>query len=225
MAKPRNDIEVKERIYQAAKTLFLELGYKKTTYREIADMVNANGGLITYYYGSKSKLGLMVYNEYMKQIKELVRQQFENKNIEYDLLIATATEIRVHGRLMLTNRNLRQFYTDLLSENVLYKGTAVAVDYFRVLVEEYGQKMPEYKMKLLTYGNFGFQQGISLAREIGEIDCSSKEFDEANIEVFLLLLGIDTKKVKEVLEVSTKLENEMPEILVKKGFEMSVIPQ
>jgi hypothetical protein len=80
-------------------------------------------------------------------------------------------------------------------------------------------------MKLLTYGNFGFQQGISLAREIGEIDCSSKEFDEANIEVFLLLLGIDTKKVKEVLEVSTKLENEMPEILVKKGFEMSVIPQ
>jgi AcrR family transcriptional regulator len=217
MAKPRNDIEVKE--------LFLELGYKKTTYREIADMVNANGGLITYYYGSKSKLGLMVYNEYMKQIKELVRQQFENKNIEYDLLIATATEIRVHGRLMLTNRNLRQFYTDLLSENVLYKGTAVAVDYFRVLVEEYGQKMPEYKMKLLTYGNFGFQQGISLAREIGEIDCSSKEFDEANIEVFLLLLGIDTKKVKEVLEVSTKLENEMPEILVKKGFEMSVIPQ
>jgi hypothetical protein len=126
---------------------------------------------------------------------------------------------------MLTNRNLRQFYTDLLSENVLYKGTAVAVDYFRVLVEEYGQKMPEYKMKLLTYGNFGFQQGISLAREIGEIDCSSKEFDEANIEVFLLLLGIDTKKVKEVLEVSTKLENEMPEILVKKGFEMSVIPQ
>ncbi|MDI3537649.1 MAG: hypothetical protein PWR12_913 [Eubacteriaceae bacterium] len=225
MAKPRNDIEVKERIYQAAKTLFLELGYKKTTYREIADMVNANGGLITYYYGSKSKLGLMVYNEYMKQIKELVRQQFEIKNIVYDLLIATATEIRVHGRLMLTNRNLRQFYTDLLSENVLYKGTAVAVDYFRVLVEEYGQKMPEYKMKLLTYGNFGFQQGISLAREIGEIDCSSKEFDEANIEVFLLLLGIDAKKVREVLEVSTKLENDMPEILVKKGFEMSVLPK
>lgn len=220
MVKFKADMETKEKIYSAAKVLFLEKGYKKTTYKHIAEAVSANSGLITYYYGSKSRLGVMVYNEYMSQVKEIVRQQFESLNHDYDLLLATAAEIRLHGRLLLLNRNLSIFYTDLLSENVLYKEFAVAVDYFRELIENYGQAMPEYKIRFLAYGNFGFQHGVGLAYELGEIDCSNREYTEANIESMFLLLGLGTDHLGEILRDSAEIENTIPEIIIKKGFEL-----
>jgi AcrR family transcriptional regulator len=225
MVKFKADMETKEKIYSAAKVLFLEKGYKKTTYKHIAEMVSANSGLITYYYGSKSRLGVMVYNEYMTQVKEIVRQQFSRLNLDYDLLLATATEIRLHGRLLLLNRNLSTFYADLLSENVLYKEYAVAVDYFRELIENYGQPMPEYKIRFLAYGNFGFQHGVGLAYEIGEVDCSNKEYTEANIEAMFLLLGLGNQRLEEILKVSAEIESSIPEVILKKGFEISVSPR
>lgn len=220
MKKKKTEMEIKDKIYSAAKIMFYERGYGKTTYKQLGEAVNANSALIAYYYGSKGKLAVLVYNEYMNRIKNIVREQFQFNNLDYDVLVATAVEIRVHGNLMLGNRNLNQFYGEIMSENILVKEDAVNEEYFQELVEVCKLDMPSYKYKLLNYGDFGFRQAIGLAHQMGKIDCSYKEFNDASIETLLLLLR-QVERIDEILAFSNEFQKKMPRILVKKAFEIA----
>lgn len=72
---------------------------------------------------------------------------------------------------------------------------------------------PRYK--LLNYGDFGFRQAIGLAHQMGKIDCSYKEFNDASIETLLLLLR-QVDRVDEILTFSNEFQKKMPRLLVKK---------
>ena len=156
----------------------------------------------------------------MTRIKNIVREQFQLNQLDYDVLAATAVEIRIHGNLMLGNRNLNQFYAEIMSENILIKEDAVNEGYFQELVEVCKLDMPPYKYKLLNYGDFGFRQAIGLAHQMGKIDCSYKEFNDASIETLLLLLR-QVDRVDEILTFSNEFQKKMPRLLVKKAFEIT----
>ncbi|WP_414150799.1 TetR/AcrR family transcriptional regulator [Acetobacterium carbinolicum] len=217
MKKMKPETEMKEKIYNAAKVLFYENGYIKTTYKQLGEAVNGNGALVAYYYGSKGKLATLVYNEYMNRIKNMVREQFNINNISYDVLLATAIEIRVHGSLMSTNRNLNLFYWEIMNENIQIKEEAVNEEYFQELVKICKLDLPIYKLKLLNYGEFGFRQATCLAHQMGKVDCSYKEFTDAAIETLLLLLR-QVDRIDEILAVSEEFEKNMPELAIKKNF-------
>jgi AcrR family transcriptional regulator len=61
MVRYNKGLETESRILFAARTLFFEKGYAKTSVREIADRSGSNLGLLNYYFGSKSEIGLRVY--------------------------------------------------------------------------------------------------------------------------------------------------------------------
>ncbi|MDR1059949.1 MAG: TetR/AcrR family transcriptional regulator [Clostridiales bacterium] len=61
MIRYNKGLETESRILFAARTLFFEKGYAKTSVREIADRSGSNLGLLNYYFGSKSEIGLRVY--------------------------------------------------------------------------------------------------------------------------------------------------------------------
>jgi AcrR family transcriptional regulator len=61
MIRYNKGIETESRILFAARMLFCESGYAETSVREIADRSGSNLGLINYYFGSKSEIGLRVY--------------------------------------------------------------------------------------------------------------------------------------------------------------------
>lgn len=212
---------MKEKIYHAAKNMFYQNGYGKTTYKQLGEAVNGNSALVAYYYGSKGKLAVLVYNEYMNRIKNIVREQFQANNLYYDILVATAVEIRVHGNLMRANRNLNLFYSEIMNENILIKEDAVNEDYFQELIEFCQLNLPVYKSKLLNYGDFGFRQATCLAHQMGKIDCSYKEFTDASIETLLLLLR-QADRIDEILTFSDQLEKKIPELAVKKSFEITL---
>lgn len=214
--------EMKDRIYKAAKQLFYDIGYKKTTYKQIGKTVNGNSALIAYYFGTKGRLGVLVYNEYMNDIKEFVRQCFEDNKLEYDILKATAVEIRVHGVLMRENRDLSRFYSEIMNENIIVKEDAVNDQYFRELVESCNLMLPEYMINYLNFGEFGLRQGACSAHEMGKIDCSYKEFTEASIETLLLLLR-QVDRIDEILTFSYEFEQKLPKIAIKKEFELVVL--
>ncbi|WKY45774.1 TetR family transcriptional regulator [Eubacteriaceae bacterium ES2] len=214
--------EMKERIYKAAKQLFYDIGYKKTTYKQIGETVNGNSALIAYYFGTKGRLGVLVYNEYMTDIKEFVRKCFVDNQIEYDILKATAVEIRVHGVLMRENRDLSRFYSEIMNENIIVKEDAVNDQYFRELVACCNLKIPEYMINYLNFGEFGFRQGVCSAHEMGKIDCSYKEFTDASIETLLLLLR-QVDRIDEILKFSHEFEQKLPKIAIKKDFELAIL--
>ena len=72
----------------------------------------------------------------------------------------------------------------------------------------------------LLDGDFGFRQAIGLAHQMGKIDCSYKEFNDASIETLLLLLR-QVDRVDEILTFSNEFQKKMPRLLVKKAFEIT----
>ncbi|WKY48797.1 TetR family transcriptional regulator [Eubacteriaceae bacterium ES3] len=218
----KHDNEMKARIYKAAKQLFYDIGYKKTTYKMIGETVNGNSALIAYYFGTKGRLAVLVYNEYMNGVKQLVKDCFEANKLEYDVLKATALEIRVHGNLMRENRDLSRFYAEIMNENILVKEDAVNNVYFKEMAECCNLEIPEYKLNFLNFGEFGFRQGVCSAHEVGKIDCSYKEFTEASIEILLLLLR-QVDRIDEIIKFSKEFEENLPKIAVKKDFELVIL--
>lgn len=58
-------VSLKDRIYLEAQELFLSEGYTATSTVEIARKAGCNQALVYYYFGSKEKLFLEVFREYM----------------------------------------------------------------------------------------------------------------------------------------------------------------
>lgn len=66
----------KERILDAAKRLFGELGYAETTYKRIAQDVGIADGLIAHHFGSKEHLFQLVELSILKALLQQVEESF-----------------------------------------------------------------------------------------------------------------------------------------------------
>ena len=71
-----NGILTKELIYQTARRLMYEKGYKKTTYQMIAQKANVPVGLVNYHF-KKQELLDKIYMDYLCQIQNFIAAQAE----------------------------------------------------------------------------------------------------------------------------------------------------
>ena len=71
-----NGILTKELIYQTARRLMYENGYKKTTYQMIAQKANVPVGLVNYHF-KKQELLDKIYMDYLCQIQDFIFAQAE----------------------------------------------------------------------------------------------------------------------------------------------------
>jgi len=83
------EIEKEEAIYQAAKDLFRESGYKKTTMEKISKRAGISNGLISYYY-KKQDFIERLFREFMERINAAITRDvgklLENSFQRYVLL-------------------------------------------------------------------------------------------------------------------------------------------
>jgi TetR/AcrR family transcriptional regulator len=63
------ETDLRAQLVTAARALFAEKGFEKTSTREIASAVGANIGLISYYFGGKEELYLAVLQESAQQLQ------------------------------------------------------------------------------------------------------------------------------------------------------------
>ena len=66
-----NGILTKELIYQTARRLMYENGYKKTTYQMIAQKANVPVGLVNYHF-KKQELLDKIYMDYLRRLLDLL---------------------------------------------------------------------------------------------------------------------------------------------------------
>ena len=71
-----NGILTKELIYQTARRLMYENGYKKTTYQMIAQKADVPVGLVNYHF-KKQELLDKIYMDYLCQIQDFIAAQAE----------------------------------------------------------------------------------------------------------------------------------------------------
>lgn len=68
------EISTEEKILKAARQVFIEKGFEGTRMQEIADIANLNKSMLHYYYRTKHKLFLQVFEESFKKFIPKVGQ-------------------------------------------------------------------------------------------------------------------------------------------------------
>ena len=95
-----NGILTKEMIYQTARELMYEKGYKKTTYQMIAQKAAVPVGLVNYHF-KKQELLNRIYMDYLHQIKDFIASQVEG---------LLDNELQVH--MVQSNIMMMQIFSD-----------------------------------------------------------------------------------------------------------------
>ena len=110
MATYKKGIETREKIFQAAKKMFYEYGYKNATIERIAATANVPIGLVNYYF-KKNEILSIIYSQFLQGIKKTIDDQISSE-IENPLqrhIVFT----RIFYTIMLSNDNNRELYKEI----------------------------------------------------------------------------------------------------------------
>jgi AcrR family transcriptional regulator len=129
-------------IIETAEQLFSEKGYEATTVRDIAEVAGINIAMVSYYFGSKEKLLVAVFNHRMGNFKMRVESLLKNDSLspiqKVDILIDEHIERVAHHS---------GFYKIMLSEQVINKNPVILK-----LLSELKMRNAELINKLITDG-------------------------------------------------------------------------
>lgn len=223
MATYKTGLETREKIYQAAQSLFYKNGYRKTTCQQIAEASGTNVGLIHYYFGGKGRLASALYSAYTQSLKKQVAAVFPTGENDDDLLTATALEIRVHTSIILKDPHMYRFYMDILEENLMYQEDTVNLKSFEALGKNIHPHYDSPHLKMSAYGHLGAQQGLMLAYHAGRLHCSYTAFADLSIELMLRIMAIDPQTIEKITLESRRLFNRLTiEVLENFDYHLKV---
>ena len=100
----------RERLLEAARTLFYEQGYTATTLAQISRKSGVNNGLITYYFGAKNSLAREIYNLYLTDLRNYISRQLFLGTKAYTMAMNVAVETRIMLSQKFENPNFLRFF-------------------------------------------------------------------------------------------------------------------
>lgn len=111
MVKDKN---TEERIYEAARKIFLKKGMNGARMQEIADEAGINKALLHYYFRNKEKLFEGIFNEVILRLSEGVQGIFES---DRDVLSKFKDLVNIYVDVLLENRYLPLFVLNEMNHN------------------------------------------------------------------------------------------------------------
>lgn len=201
-AKKNN--EIAEKIYEAAKTLFLKNGFRAVTVRDIANLAEVNPALVIYYYVSKDQLANLVYLDFGDMAFEYsqgIFSQIANPAEKMYIYTVLSTEygeqtakLFMHEFLECCNR--AQTPTNairVLSESVLAK---------------YERPVTAAENELYLTALIGTERFMYIRRYRGEIDISIEKISDIIISDYFFNIGLSDQTIADIISNGKKfLEN------------------
>jgi len=185
-----NPMELKREILLSSQQLFMEKGYRKVTYKQIADMVGISKSLLQYYFPKKNEL-----------LKELMNQNF-NKWIKTipttDLYTKLATFLLMFFDFISENKQIRKFMIEIIDNNELFNSF---MSFFSDWLEnkEFTQQVNDkFKAALL----FSFSGGLQLFRFKDNYKMPIKQITRVIMMTLLKLIGMSNRAINEILAVT-----------------------
>lgn len=114
MANYANGMETKGIIIDTCKRLFMEKGYKETTYSEIYKAAMVNPGTIAHHFGNKRNIASMLYNDLMLRISQAVSELFS----EEDDLQKAFLGFAMHRKLVFYDERYRRFVMEFMLDDL-----------------------------------------------------------------------------------------------------------
>ncbi len=197
---------IREEILTAAKRLFYENGYEKTTMRDIAKALDMHHTNIYYYFTSKKDLAILLYSEFYDKVK-LETEAIVSRNSIYFL----ATSMRVLYNAIYFNKKCFTLYGDLLNSGVAEATVAsnAALNY-----EKYAKK---FNLQA-EHSDFEAYIIINLALETKFINLlrdsnspiSFRYVIDLLIKTPLMYMGAAKEDINDILTESFNLSSKMP---------------
>ncbi len=203
MATYKKGIETREKIFQAAKKMFYEYGYKNATIERIAATANVPIGLVNYYF-KKNEILSIIYSQFLQGIKKTIDDQISSE-IENPLqrhIVFT----RIFYIIMLSNDNNRELYKEIFI-NQLVEADAndlVGLDFMEI-VRTFDIDITESIFRRLIIAEYGARRELLLDRYDRLDPEKSKDFINFLATISVRLAGVDIKVVMQNCKKSDEL--------------------
>jgi len=193
MATYKKGIETKERIFQSAKKMFYEYGYKSATIEKIAEEAKVPIGLVNYYFKKNDILSL-VYTQFLDNIRKAIVDQVSDR-IENPLqkhIVFT----RIFYTIMLNNARNRELYKEIFI-NQLVKADAedLVGSEFMDIIKTFDIDITESIFRRLMIAEYGARRELLLDRYDVLDPEKSKDFINFLATISVRLAGVDIKLI------------------------------
>ncbi|MCL1912835.1 MAG: TetR/AcrR family transcriptional regulator [Eubacteriaceae bacterium] len=193
MATYKKGIETKEKIFQSAKKMFYEYGYKSATIERIADEAKVPIGLVNYYFKKNDILSL-VYLQFIENIRKAIDDQVSD-TIENPLqrhIIFT----RIFYSIMLNNNRNRELYKEIfINQLVQADGSDLIGNDFMDIIRTFDIDITESIFRRLMIAEYGARRELLIDRYDVLDPQKSKDFINFLATISVRLAGVDIKLV------------------------------
>ena len=193
MATYKKGIETKERIFQSAKKMFYEYGYKAATIEKIADEAKVPIGLVNYYFKKNDILSL-VYTQFIENIRKTIDEQVSQflENPLQKHIIFT----RMFYTIMLNNARNRELYKEIFINQLVQADASDLVGSdFMEIIRTFDIDITESIFRRLMMAEYGARRELLLDRYDILDPEKSKDFINFLATISVRLAGVDIKTV------------------------------
>ena len=193
MATYKKGIETKERIFQSAKKMFYEFGYKSATIEKIADEAKVPIGLVNYYFKKNDILSL-VYTQFIENIRKTIDDQVSQflENPLQKHIIFT----RMFYTIMLNNARNRELYKEIFINQLVQADASDLVGSdFMEIIRTFDIDITESIFRRLMMAEYGARRELLLDRYDVLDPEKSKDFINFLATISVRLAGVDIKTV------------------------------
>ncbi|MBE6038649.1 MAG: TetR/AcrR family transcriptional regulator [Anaerofustis stercorihominis] len=193
MATYKKGIETKERIFQAAKKMFYEYGYKAATIEKIANEAKVPIGLVNYYF-KKNDILTIVYTQFIANIKKTIDEQaahlIENplqKHVVFTRLFYT---------IMLSNSRNRELYKEIFNNQLVEADVnALIGDELMDIIRSFNIDITESIFRRLIIAEYGARRELLMDRYDVLDPERSKDFINFLATIAVRLAGVDIRLI------------------------------
>ena len=115
MSNYSNGLNTRNLVLQAARELFYEKGYLKTSFSNICQKAGLNSGLVVYHFGGKSQIAHDVYQAIIQSQCEPLYRHFSNE----DKIVLSILSLYTHYCLFFRDAHFRRFSTEVNSQRIV----------------------------------------------------------------------------------------------------------
>ena len=193
MATYKKGIETRERIFQSAKKMFYQHGYKSATIEKIAADAKVPIGLVNYYF-KKNDILSIVYTQFIDNIRTCIDEQASNL-IENPLqrhIIFT----RIFYTIMLSNDKNRELYKEIfINQLVEADANDLIGNELMDIIRTFDIDITESIFRRLMIAEYGARRELLMDRYDRLDPEKSKDFINFLATISVRLAGVDIKLI------------------------------
>ncbi|URZ03222.1 hypothetical protein CLAUR_032680 [Clostridium felsineum] len=207
--------EVRNKILWAAKELFKEKGYKKTTIRQIVDKSGVLIGSIYYFFKNKEEIFETIVLELFDKSDSIVNESFDIETPALKYAVMCAIELKA----VEMHELICEFYYEAYSSDlILNKVVRRAAKRSEKLFKEYNKKYTFEDYYIRTLMVKGSVRSVIVSRYLDK----NVDFDKiinTFLRISLQAFNVDKNEIERVISCIGKMQNNILEMVDRIGNE------